>query len=134
MNLLMLAPALFMLQVFDRVLTSRSMETLIMLLLLVLVSLLCMSFLDMIRQRLLASAAVTLEKLIGPEVLTEMIRRGALPAQNHASAGLRDVSILRAFLTGPGIISIFDAPWVPSMCLSSRCSIHCLARWRLLAR
>jgi PrtD family type I secretion system ABC transporter len=113
MNLLMLAPALFMLQVFDRVLTSRSMETLIMLLLLVLVSLLCMSFLDMIRQRLLASAAVTLEKLIGPEVLTEMIRRGALPAQNHASAGLRDVSILRAFLTGPGIISIFDAPWVP---------------------
>jgi ABC-type protease/lipase transport system fused ATPase/permease subunit len=51
MNMLMLAPALFMLQVFDRVLTSLSIETLVMLLLLVVVALLCMSFLDMIRQR-----------------------------------------------------------------------------------
>jgi PrtD family type I secretion system ABC transporter len=113
MNMLMLAPALFMLQVFDRVLTSLSIETLVMLLLLVVVALLCMSFLDMIRQRLLASAAVTLEKLIGTEVLTEMIRLRASPAQDKVSAGLRDINTVRAFLTGPGIISIFDAPWVP---------------------
>ena len=76
-NVLMLAPALFMLQVFDRVLTSRSLETLIMLLALVIGALLFMAYLDMIRSRLLTAAAVTLEKRLGPRVLGEMIRRSA---------------------------------------------------------
>jgi len=112
-NVLMLAPALFMLQVFDRVLTSRSEETLIMLLVLVVGALMFMAYLDMIRSRLLTAAAVTLEKRLGPEVLGEMIRRSASPGSGEASHGLRDVNTLRAFLTGPGIIAIFDAPWVP---------------------
>jgi PrtD family type I secretion system ABC transporter len=72
-----------------------------------------MSFLDMIRSRLLASAAVTLEKMLGAEVLTETIQRSASPNLGVNSSGLRDVAVLRTFLTGPGIISIFDAPWVP---------------------
>jgi len=109
----MLAPALFMLQVYDRVLSSRSNETLIMLLVLVVGALLFMAYLDMIRSRLLTAAAVTLEKRLGPEVLDKMIRRGASPGRGEASHGLRDVNTLRAFLTGPGIIAIFDAPWVP---------------------
>jgi len=112
-NVLMLAPALFMLQVFDRVLTSRSEETLIMLLVLVVGALMFMAYLDMIRSRLLTAAAVTLEKRLGPEVLGEMIRRSASPGSGEASHGLRDVNTLRAFLTGPGILAIFDAPWVP---------------------
>ena len=112
-NVLMLAPALFMLQVFDRVLSSRSNETLIMLLVLVVGALLFMAYLDMIRSRLLTAAAVTLEKQLGPEVLGEMIRRSASPGRGEAAHGLRDVNTLRAFLTGPGIIAIFDAPWVP---------------------
>lgn len=112
-NVLMLAPALFMLQVFDRVLTSRSMETLVMLFVLVIGALLFMAYLDMIRSRLLTAAAVTLEKRLGPEVLGEMIRRSAAPGGGDAQHGLRDVNTLRAFLTGPGILSIFDSPWVP---------------------
>ena len=112
-NLLLLAPALFMLQVFDRVLTSRSMETLIMLFVLVIGALLVMAYLDMIRSRLLTAAAVTLEKRLGPRVLAEMIRRSAAPGGSDAMHGLRDVSTLRAFLTGPGILAVFDAPWVP---------------------
>lgn len=112
-NLLLLAPALFMLQVFDRVLTSRSMETLIMLFVLVIGALLVMAYLDMIRSRLLTAAAVTLEKRLGPRVLSEMIRRSASPGAGDAMHGLRDVNSLRAFLTGPGILAIFDAPWVP---------------------
>jgi len=112
-NLLMLAPALFMLQVFDRVLTSRSTETLIMLLVLVVGALLFMAYLDMIRSRLLTAAAVTLEKRLGPEVLGEMIRRSATPGASEVTHGLRDVNTLRAFLTGPGILAVFDAPWVP---------------------
>jgi len=112
-NILMLAPALFMLQVFDRVLTSRSLETLVMLLALVIGALLFMAYLDMIRSRLLTAAAVTLEKRLGPRVLGEMIRRSAAPGGGDAMHGLRDVNSLRAFLTGPGILAIFDAPWVP---------------------
>ena len=112
-NVLLLTPALFMLQMFDRVLTSRSTETLIMLLVLAVGALIFMAYLDMIRARLLTAAAVTLEKHLGPDVLGEMIRRSASPGRGEALHGLRDVNTLRAFLTGPGIVAIFDAPWVP---------------------
>ena len=112
-NVLMLAPALFMLQVFDRVVSSRSAETLVMLFVLTLFALLCMAYLDAIRARLLARAAIRLEKLLGPRVLASMLRQSAHANRTQSLHGLRDVNALRAFLTGPGIIAIFDAPWVP---------------------
>jgi len=80
---------------------------------LVIGALLFMAYLDMIRSRLLTAAAVTLEKRLGPRVLGEMIRRSAAPGGGDVMHGLRDVNSLRAFLTGPGILAIFDAPWVP---------------------
>lgn len=112
-NLLMLVPALFMLQVFDRVVSSRSEETLLMLAVLAAGALLFMAYLDVIRSRLLSGAGVALEKLVGPRVLVEMMRRGALPGGRNSMHGLRDVGAIRAFLTGPGIVALFDAPWVP---------------------
>ena len=112
LNVLMLVPALFMLQVFDRVLTSRSIETLVMLAVLSVGALLFMAYLDVIRARLLTAAAVSLERLLGPRILADMIRRNAAPGAGEALHGLRDVNSLRAFLTGPGILSLFDAPWV----------------------
>src|SRR4051794_37813991 len=112
-NLLMLVPALFMLQVFDRVVTSRSHETLLMLALLATGALLFMAYLDVIRSRLLSGCAVTLEKLLGPRVLADMIARGRNGGTRDAQHGLRDIATLRAFLTGPGIVALFDAPWVP---------------------
>lgn len=113
LNLLLLVPALFMLQVFDRVLTSRSIETLVMLLVLAVGALLVMAYLDVIRSRLLTAAGVALEKLLGPRVLSEMIRRSATPGSGEALHGLRDVNALRVFLTGAGILALFDSPWVP---------------------
>lgn len=113
-NLLMLVPAIFMLQVFDRVVTSRSAETLIMLLIVTLLALFFMAYLDIIRARLLTAAGVLLEKLLGPRVLQDMLRRSASPsAARDQLFGLRDVGSLRTFLTGPGILALFDAPWVP---------------------
>lgn len=112
-NLMMLVPALFMLQVFDRVVTSRSRETLVMLAVLAVGALLFMAFLDVIRSRLLTGSGVVLEKLLGPRVLADMVRRGASPGPKEAQHGLRDVAAVRAFLTGPGIVALFDAPWVP---------------------
>ena len=112
-NLLMLVPALFMLQVFDRVVSSRSQETLVMLAVLAAGALLFMAYLDVIRSRLLSGAGVALEKLLGPRVLVEMVRRGTMPGGHNSMHGLRDVGAIRAFLTGPGIVALFDAPWVP---------------------
>ncbi len=112
-NVLMLAPALFMLQVFDRVVSSRSAETLVMLFVLTLLALVCMAYLDAIRARLLARAAIRLESELGPRVLSSMLRQSAHANRAQSMHGLRDVNALRAFLTGPGIIAIFDAPWVP---------------------
>jgi PrtD family type I secretion system ABC transporter len=112
-NILMLVPALFMLQVYDRVITSRSTETLVMLGVVTVAALLFMAYLDVIRARLLAGAAVALEKKLGPRMLADMVRRGIVPGARDSLHGLRDVAALRAFLTGPGIVALFDAPWVP---------------------
>jgi PrtD family type I secretion system ABC transporter len=112
-NMLMLAPALFMLQVYDRVISSRSAETLVMLFALTLAALMVMAYLDAIRQRLLARAAIRMERQLGPKVLGTMLRQSAHGNRTAAMHGLRDVNALRTFLTGPGVIAIFDAPWVP---------------------
>jgi PrtD family type I secretion system ABC transporter len=112
-NMLMLAPALFMLQVFDRVVSSRSVETLVMLFVLTLMALLVMAYLDAIRTRLLARAAMKLERLLGPRVLSSMLRQSARSNRAQSLHGLRDINALRSFLTGPGVVAVFDAPWVP---------------------
>ena len=112
-NVLMLAPALFMIQVFDRVVTSRSVETLVMLGLVTLVALGFIAFLDVIRARLLAGMGISVEKILGPRIIGEIVKRASAPSSTEASHGLRDVSLLRAFLTGPAIVALFDAPWVP---------------------
>jgi ATP-binding cassette subfamily C exporter for protease/lipase/ATP-binding cassette subfamily C protein EexD len=112
-NLLMLMPALFMLQVYDRVITSHSVETLVMLFVLVTAALLFMAYLDTIRSRLLTGSAVALEKLLGPQILGAMLRRANQPGVTDSGHGLRDIAAMRAFLTGPGIVALFDAPWLP---------------------
>ena len=112
-NMLMLAPALFMLQVFDRVVSSRSVETLVMLFLLTLMALVVMAYLDAIRTRLLARAAMKLERLLGPRILSSMLRQSARSNRAQSLHGLRDINALRGFLTGPGVVAVFDAPWVP---------------------
>jgi PrtD family type I secretion system ABC transporter len=93
--------------------SSRSVETLVMLFVLTLIALLVMAYLDAIRARLLARAAIKLEKLLGPRVLANMLRQSARSNRAQSLHGLRDINALRTFLTGPGIVAIFDAPWVP---------------------
>ncbi|WP_051378916.1 type I secretion system permease/ATPase [Derxia gummosa] len=110
-NLALLAPSLFMLQVTDRVMASRSIETLVMLGLITLLSLLLMLVLDMLRARLLAMAGVQLERKLGATLLREMFYRPAAGAP--AGYALRDLGALRAFLGGAGVISLFDVVWMP---------------------
>ena len=111
-NLLLLVPALYMLQVYDRVLTSRSNETLILLTVSAVIALAVMMLLDLLRTRLLAIGSLLLDKWLGPMVLQQLLsttRNAGSPTDGH---GLRDVEMLRAFLTGPAVLALFDAPWM----------------------
>ncbi len=112
-NLLLLVPALYMLQVFDRVIPSRSDETLVVLTVGALAALLVMMVLDLLRARLLASAGVALDRKLGPRVLSGLLSTARKPGSSEYVHGLKDVNTLRAFLTGTGIFALFDAPWLP---------------------
>jgi len=112
-NLLLLVSPLYMLQVFDRVLASRSEETLAMLTVAAVVALAAMAALDMVRSRLLAAGGMALERVLGPRALEALLSYEARLASPEAAGGLRDAQTLRAFLTGSGVLAIFDAPWLP---------------------
>ena len=112
-NLLLLASPLYMLQVFDRVLTSRSNETLVLLTLGTAIALLSMAALDVVRSWLLAALGRALDRMVGPKVLDGLLGEAArLGTRDHAHA-LRDVHALRTFLSGAGVLALFDAPWLP---------------------
>lgn len=112
-NLLMLVPSVFMLQVFDRVLASRSAETLAVLTLGAAVSLAFMAFLDMLRARLLSMAGLALDAQLGPKVLELLVPEAARLGGADYVHGLRDVNVLRTALTGNAIFALFDVPWLP---------------------
>ncbi len=113
LNLAMLMPALYMLQVFDRVFTSRSVETLVMLTLLVLLALGLCYFADTVRARALAWAGRALDRQLSPVALAGSLRQAAGIAGRADNDALRDITQLRAFLGGTGILALFDAPWLP---------------------
>lgn len=113
MNLLLLVPSLYMLQVFDRALSSRNEPTLVMLTVIAIVALLTLAVLDYLRGRLLSLSGALLDQHIGPRVLSGLLDDAArLRGDDHAQS-LRDLAGLRATLSGPGIVAAFDAPWLP---------------------
>jgi len=112
-NLLMLVPALYMLQLFDRVITSRSSETLLLLTIAAVIALAIMAALDSLRARLLAVAAAGLDRQLGPQVLEGVVAQAARLGGSDYAIGLRDARTLRGFLVSPGILGLFDAPWLP---------------------
>ncbi len=113
-NMLLLAPSLYMLQVYDRVLSGRSVETLIMMTLLLVLLLLMMGFLEMIRTKLLVDASSGIDDQMGAHVLQRMINSSVSQDQVPYTNGLRDLQLIKQFLTGSGILSFFDAPWLPA--------------------
>jgi PrtD family type I secretion system ABC transporter len=111
-NLLMLAVPLYTLQVFDRVFGSRSVETLAMLSLVTIVALIAMTYFEVIRSRLLLSASMDLDKSIGHQVLSVLLDEVGRGRRSDV-ANLRDVATIRSYMTGNGIVALFDLPWVP---------------------
>jgi ATP-binding cassette subfamily C protein len=113
-NLLMLTGPLYMLQVYDRVLGSRSEETLIALSILVLLLFLAMAFLDHARGRILARAAAAFQTGLDRRVFQAAVRRLTLaPSDPLAAAAQRDLEAARSFMGSPILIAFFDLPWTP---------------------
>jgi ATP-binding cassette, subfamily C, bacterial len=113
-NMLMFVSPLYMLQIYDRVITSRSEETLIALTILAATLILVYAMLEMLRSRLLVRAGLMFDETIADPTF-HAIHRGNLldPAGNHIQC-LRDMDMVREFITGSGLIAFCDAPWFPA--------------------
>src|SRR5690554_1477224 len=103
LNLMLLMPAIYMMQVFDRVFASRSLETLAMLSLIVALAVLLAYAMDVVRGRALASAGGLLERQLAPAALRAALERAAQPGRIRDADQLRDVGSLRAFLSGRAV-------------------------------
>lgn len=113
LNLALLAPALYMLQVFDRVFASRSVETLTMLTLLAVLALGLACVMDSARSRALAAAGRALDAALSPAALEAVLLDAATARGRVDRQAVHDVARLRGFLVGPAVQALFDAPWMP---------------------
>lgn len=113
-NALMLTGPIFMLQVYDRVLGSRSQETLLALFSLVVALFAAMGLLDLARTRIMARLAARFQTRLDGRVFAAALGRSATdPANPEAAAALRDLEALRQFTASPVAIALFDMPWAP---------------------
>lgn len=111
-NILYLAPSIFMLQVYDRVVPTRGTPTLVLLLVVLAFALVVLALMDLARMQLLQRASVRLENRAAGPLLNQILGADGLPPAARSQA-LRDFDMLRGTLTGPAIIAVFDAPWAP---------------------
>jgi ATP-binding cassette subfamily C exporter for protease/lipase len=112
-NLLLLAPAIYMLQVYDRVLSSHNELTLVMLSMILIGLYVLYAALEAVRSLVLVRVGVRLDQALDQRVFDASFERGLRGAGGTASQGLSDLQTLRQFLTGNGIFAFFDAPWAP---------------------
>ncbi|WP_230532361.1 type I secretion system permease/ATPase [Microvirga roseola] len=111
-NLLMLTSPLYMLQVYDRVLTSGRLETLMLITLLAAASLLLLACIDTLRSTVTVRMSIWFNDRLGPVVLENSIR-AKLHGDGSGAQSLRDLSQIQSFVSSPGLTVFFDAPWTP---------------------
>ena len=109
-NLLYLASPLYMLQVYDRVISSSSVVTLVMLTVALLLAFAALAGLDVVRAQVLTRASIRLDRLMAGRVVTAILDSTASGARSQL---LRDFDTFRQFITGMGIHAVFDLPWAP---------------------
>jgi ATP-binding cassette, subfamily C, bacterial exporter for protease/lipase len=112
-NLMMLVPSLYMLQVYDRVLSSRNETTLLMLTIMVVVAFLIMSALEFVRSFVLIRVASQMDMQLNRRVYTAAFEQNLKRAGTNAGQALQDLTTVRQFLSGNALFAFFDAPWFP---------------------
>jgi len=128
-NVLFLVPAIYMLQVYDRVLTSGSRSTLAMLTLIVLFLLATLGALEWVRTQIMVRVSQRIDALLGDRLFDLSFRQALVSGGVQSGAQpLSDLQGLRQFATGPGLLAFFDAPWVP-LYLLVMFAMHPLFGW-----
>lgn len=112
-NLLMLTPTIYMLQVFDRVMMSQSYLTLVVVSLLALFLFGAMAFAEWARSILLVRTGVKLDQALSQRVFKASFLSYLNPAETAPSKAFGDLTVLRQFMTGNGVFAFFDVPWIP---------------------
>ncbi|MEM6660121.1 MAG: type I secretion system permease/ATPase [Pseudomonadota bacterium] len=112
-NLLMLTGPMYMLQVYDRVLGSRSEETLIALSLLVVFLYAVMGLLDFARGRIMARVGARFQADLDRRVFDAVLRKAAVAPDQQTHSGLADLEAVQRLLTSPVLMAFFDLPWTP---------------------
>ncbi len=110
-NLLMLAPIIFLINALDRVLSSRSLETLFMLAIIAVFAMVIEAFLENIRTKLLGRFSLVLQEMLGVSALKEILKIKQKEIQIRY--GMDDVNRLQEFITTKGVKALFDLPWIP---------------------
>jgi PrtD family type I secretion system ABC transporter len=113
-NILMLTGPVFMLQVYDRVLTSGSVPTLVALSAIVLVLYLYYGFLEHVRGRVMHRVARRFEETLRPRVFDAMAKMALHRVPGIGGQPLADLQTVRQFVGGQGPLAFFDMPWVPA--------------------
>ena len=114
LNLLMLALPLYSMQVYDRVLASGHVETLLLLSGIGIFALMVLGAFEAVRTSILTRLATRFEAQLTGPVVDAALRRGVSGAQ-----GLRDLATVRQLLAGPALTALFDAPWLPLALIAS---------------
>ena len=112
-NLLMLVPPLYMLQLYDRVITSRSESTLYMLTLIVVILFITMGLLEVVRSRMLIKFGNKFANILSNRVFESTFELANKKPEAASSRLMGDLMQLRQFLSGNGLFAFFDAPWIP---------------------
>ncbi|WP_334187493.1 type I secretion system permease/ATPase [Noviherbaspirillum sp.] len=112
-NLLMLVPSIYMLQVYDRVLPSRNDITLLMLTLMMLGAFMIMGALECVRSFVLVRVGARLDMQLNKRVYTAAFEQNLKKSGGNAGQALNDLTNIRQFLTGNALFAFFDAPWFP---------------------
>ncbi|MGV6804269.1 MAG: type I secretion system permease/ATPase [Ruegeria sp.] len=132
-NLLMLTGPLFMLQVYDRVLGSRAVETLAALFLLVALLYGLMAMLDFARGRIVARFGARFQSTLDERVFDATLRRALLPQARSAPArALRELESIQALCSSPVLLALMDLPWTPVF-LAAIFIFHPLLGWLAVA-
>ncbi|RHW18360.1 type I secretion system permease/ATPase [Sphingomonas gilva] len=113
-NILYLAPTIYMMQVYDRVVPTGSTMTLFWITVVVAVAIATLTALDAVRSRVMVRASLRLNRLLSDEILNRLMARSRAEAGAPSTGqAMREFDGLRQVLGGPATIALFDVPWTP---------------------
>ena len=112
-NILMLVPSLYILQVYDRVLASHNEMTLLLITIMVVIAFIIMAALEFVRSFVLIRAASQLDMKLNRRIYTAAFEQNLKQAGGNAGQALQDLTSVRQFLSGNALFAFFDAPWFP---------------------